>query len=300
MLNGVINIYKEPGYTSHDVVARLRGITKQKRIGHTGTLDPDAEGVLCVCLGAATRICDMLTDATKEYLAKMRLGVSTDTQDMSGHIISERKVEVSDEAIYGCVMSFIGDIQQIPPMYSAIKHNGRKLYELAREGVEVERKPRRVKIYDIEIGDISIPYVTMRVTCSKGTYIRTLCNDIGEALGCGGAMEHLIRTRVGDFDITGASKLDYVEALMKEGRIGEILTPLTEVFGDLKSLKVNSSGSKKASNGNILEKGDISLHNIESADLEEVIITDDKGFFYGIYRFDAAGYIFRPVKMFLC
>ncbi|MBR6485868.1 MAG: tRNA pseudouridine(55) synthase TruB, partial [Lachnospiraceae bacterium] len=185
-MNGIINIYKEPGFTSFDVVAKLRGICHQKKIGHTGTLDPDATGVLPVCLGSATRVCDLLTDKTKEYETVLLFGIVTDTQDISGKVLEEHYVNLTDEDVISCVKEFTGDIMQIPPMYSAIKVDGKKLYELARQGKEVERKPRPVTIHSIDIVDISLPRVTMRISCSKGTYIRTLCHDIGNRLGCGG------------------------------------------------------------------------------------------------------------------
>ena len=183
MFDGVINVYKEAGYTSHDVVAKMRGILKQKKIGHTGTLDPDAEGVLPVCLGKGTRLCDMLTDKTKTYQAVLLLGQETDTQDTSGEVLATCPVEVSEEQIHRAVMSFVGEYAQVPPMYSALKVNGKKLYELARAGKEVERQARQVEICSIVIDKIQLPRVTMTVSCSKGTYIRTLCFDIGRVLG---------------------------------------------------------------------------------------------------------------------
>ena len=189
-MDGVIVIRKEKGFTSHDVVAKLRGILHMKKIGHTGTLDPDAEGVLPVALGKATRLVDMITDKEKTYEAVMRLGVVTDTQDMSGTVLSQTtELSVTEEELCTVVSSFVGDYMQVPPMYSALKVNGKKLYELAREGKTVERKPRPVHFYEIEILDISFPLVRFRVTCSKGTYIRTLCHDIGEKLGCGASMD---------------------------------------------------------------------------------------------------------------
>ena len=214
MVNGIINIYKEVGFTSHDVVAKLRGIVKQKKIGHTGTLDPDATGVLPVCLGNATKLCDMLTDKSKEYEACMLLGVTTDTQDMSGKVLENKQVSCTQEEAREAVLSFIGEYDQIPPMYSAIKVNGKKLYELARNGIEIERKPRRVEISHIEILECSLPEIHFRVSCSKGTYIRALCADIGDKLGCGAAMKSLIRTRVGTFVIEEAWKLSEVEKMV--------------------------------------------------------------------------------------
>ena len=200
MIHGIINVYKEKGFTSHDVVAKLRGIVGQKKIGHTGTLDPDATGVLPVCLGKATKLCDLLTDKDKTYEAVMLLGMTTDTQDITGRILEEKSTEtLTADKVREVIESFIGDYDQIPPMYSALKVNGKKLYELAREGKVVERKARPVKILDIRIIEMDLPRVRMEVSCSKGTYIRTLCHDIGEQLGCGGCMESLIRTRVSTF-----------------------------------------------------------------------------------------------------
>ena len=169
MIHGVINIYKEKGYTSHDIVAKLRGILRQKKIGHTGTLDPDAEGVLPVCLGGGTRLCDMLTDKDKTYRAVMLLGKETDTQDISGTVLKEMSVTVTEEQVKAAAESFIGDYEQIPPMYSALKVNGKKLYELAREGKTIERAARPVRILELTIEEINLPRVTMTVTCSKGT-----------------------------------------------------------------------------------------------------------------------------------
>ena len=176
MINGILNIYKEKGWTSHDVVARLRGIVGQKKIGHTGTLDPDAEGVLPVCLGRATKVCDLLTDKDKTYETVLLLGKTTDTQDISGAVLAERQTAgVTEEDVLGCIRSFIGEYDQIPPMYSALKVGGKKLYELAREGKTVERRSRKVLIHDIRVKEVFLPRVRMEVDCSKGTYIRTLC-----------------------------------------------------------------------------------------------------------------------------
>ena len=187
MIHGIINVYKEKGFTSHDVVAKLRGIVGQKKIGHTGTLDPDATGVLPVCLGKATKLCDLLTDKNKTYEAVLLLGKTTDTQDITGEVLEEKSTEaLTEEKVREAIEGFIGDYEQIPPMYSALKVNGKKLYELAREGKVIERKARPVKILDIQILEIDLPKVRMEVSCSKGTYIRTLCHDIGEKLGCGG------------------------------------------------------------------------------------------------------------------
>lgn len=218
MRNGVINIYKEQGFTSHDVVAKLRGILKQKKIGHTGTLDPDAEGVLPVCLGSGTKLCGMLTDRDKTYEAVLLLGQSTDTQDISGTVLERAEVSVTEETAGEAILSFVGAYEQIPPMYSALKVGGRKLCDLARAGQEVERKARPVVIYGIEILEVCMPRIRMSVSCSKGTYIRTLCHDIGEKLGCHGCMEKLLRTKAGQFLLEDSLRLSEENGSgMKEG-----------------------------------------------------------------------------------
>ena len=217
MINGIVNIYKEKGYTSHDVVAVLRKVVGQKKIGHTGTLDPDATGVLPVCLGRATKVCELLTDHDKTYEALLLLGKTTDTQDISGEVLEERDPgDLTEEEVRSCIESFIGEYDQVPPMYSALKVNGKKLYELAREGKIVERAARRVQIFDIEILSIALPRVTMKVHCSKGTYIRTLCHDIGQKLGCGACMEKLTRTKVSRFEIKDSLTLAQIEVLKKD------------------------------------------------------------------------------------
>lgn len=194
MINGIINVYKEWGFTSFDVVAKLRGILHERKIGHTGTLDPEATGVLPVCIGNATKVCELLTDKDKVYRTVMHLGITTDTQDMTGTVKEDRSREAAllkEQTVEAAILQFVGDYEQIPPMYSALKVNGKKLCDLARAGIEVERKARTVKIFSIEIEKINLPYVTMQVHCSKGTYIRTLCADIGEVLGVGACMESL-------------------------------------------------------------------------------------------------------------
>ena len=213
-MDGIINVYKEPGFTSHDVVAKLRGILHMKKIGHTGTLDPDAQGVLPVCLGKATKLCGMITDWGKTYEAVMLLGKTTDTQDISGSVLSVSEVNADERKIIDVIISFVGGYEQVPPMYSALKHNGRKLYELARQGIEVERKSRHVDIGFIKINEMNLnddeKTVTFTVACSKGTYIRTLIDDIGKKLGCGACMLSLKRTRVGQFEIDDSLTLNQI------------------------------------------------------------------------------------------
>lgn len=297
MINGVINVYKEKGYTSHDVVARLRGILKQKKIGHTGTLDPEAEGVLPVCLGNGTKLCDMLTDKRKEYIAEFLFGVSTDTQDMTGTMLSKKEVDITEKEAEEAILSFLGEYDQIPPMYSACKVNGKRLYELAREGKEVERKSRRVTIYELEILSMNLPEVKVRVLCSKGTYIRTLCHDIGEKLGCGAAMKTLLRTRVERFSLAEAKKLSEIEALAKTGSILAAVTSVEEMFSQLPAIKVKDTFKGAVQNGNPLFLRQI-VGKTGWTDEEQVrVYCGDK--FYGIYEFQVMKGSFKPVKMFL-
>ena len=306
MYNGIINVYKEKGYTSFDVVARMRGICGQKKIGHTGTLDPDAEGVLPVCLGKATKVCDMLTDSDKVYRAVMQLGIETDTQDLTGTVLSACEVPVLTETeIRDVIRTFQGEIMQVPPMYSALKVNGKKLYELAREGIEIERKARTVHFYEISILEVKLPLVRMEVTCSKGTYIRTLCHDIGEKLGCHGCMERLIRTRVGQFDRNGAHTLDEIAAIVGEGRLSEILVPVDEMFAALRSFATADDHAKKlAENGNPLKPAQIreigeTASGGDFAEDEEFRLYLDDGTFVGIYQYRPSQNLTRPVKLFL-
>lgn len=300
MINGIINVYKEAGFTSHDVVAKLRGIVKQKKIGHTGTLDPDAVGVLPVCFGNATKLCDMMTDKSKEYRACLKLGVITDTQDMSGKMLEQRIVDVTIEQVEQAVKSFIGGYDQIPPMYSALKVNGKKLYELAREGKEIERKPRHVEIPYIEIEEIAIPEVRFTVGCSKGTYIRALCADIGEKLGCGAAMASLERTKVGSFRIEKAYKLSEIEQLMKENSIADIVLESDKVFEEYKAVNVKPEFDKVLFNGNKLYIEQLDLKEKMWFDNEEnVRVYTSDGEFKAVYTFYKQERGFKPYKMFL-
>ena len=307
MINGVINIYKERGFTSHDVVAKLRCILKQKKIGHTGTLDPDAEGVLPVCLGKGTRLCDMLTDHSKVYEAVLLLGQSTDTQDVSGNVLQEAPVDVSEEEVREAIMSFVGPYDQIPPMYSALKVNGQKLCDLARAGKEVERKARPVEIYEIQIEEIHLPRVRMTVSCSKGTYIRTLCHDIGEKLKCHGCMESLLRTRVGQFLLKDSLTLAQVEAYRNENRITEIVMPVDQVFSDCPALKLTKEAAKLGYNGNPFTSTQALTENDQLVEKSSDIsldggkwfrVYDPEGVFIGVYAYDSKRDQFRPEKMF--
>lgn len=249
MKSGIINVYKEAGYTSFDVVAKLRGILHVKKIGHTGTLDPDATGVLPICIGKATKVCDLLTDKDKSYTTTLLIGKSTDTYDISGTVTNESEVNVTENEVINAINSFLGEIEQIPPMYSAIKVNGKKLYELARQGKVIDRQARKVTIYNIEVIDISLPRIIMRIDCSKGTYIRSLCNDIGEKLGCFGCMESLVRNKVGDFDIENAIKIEEIEKIYNENNIDKVLLPVDYVFSSYPKGVILDDSKKYALNG---------------------------------------------------
>ncbi|MBQ5566249.1 MAG: tRNA pseudouridine(55) synthase TruB [Oscillospiraceae bacterium] len=226
MPSGIIIINKPAGWTSMDVCAKLRGIFHEKRVGHAGTLDPMATGVLPVFVGQATKAVSFAESGEKEYLARLRLGLTTDTQDTTGTVLSELPVTVTEEDLRAVLPRFTGEIAQIPPMYSAVKVQGRKLYELARKGAEVERKPRAVTIFSLELlGQTGKNEYALRVRCSKGTYIRTLCHDIGAVLGCGGAMSALERTMAAGFTLSEAVTLEQVQA-QKES----LLRPTDSLF----------------------------------------------------------------------
>ena len=294
-MDGVLNIRKEKGYTSFDVVAKLRGILHMKKIGHTGTLDPEAEGVLPVVLGKATKLVDLLTEKQKTYEALLHLGLETDTQDMTGTVLEEKPVEVTEEEVRTVIRSFLGEQQQIPPMYSALKVDGKKLYELAREGKTVERKPSAVQFYEIEIKKIELPYVRFSVTCSKGTYIRTLCHDIGQKLGCGGCMEELLRTRSGNFVWEDSMTLAEVEEAVKDGTIEDRVIRIGQVLKDYPEIFCTREGDRLLKNGNALTE-----YFVKGSHKEGWIrMCDSQGEFKGIYQWDEAKNRYQPQKMFL-
>lgn len=304
MYHGIINVYKEAGYTSFDVVAKLRGVLKQKKIGHTGTLDPNAVGVLPVCLGSATRLCDMLTDKEKEYEAMLRLGIMTDTQDISGRILQEKPVTSKEAEVTAAILSFVGEYNQLPPMYSAIKINGKRLYESARAGKEIERPTRKVNIREIEILSLTLPEAAIRVKCSKGTYIRTLCHDIGAELGCGATMTHLIRTRSGDFTLDKAYTLQQLVALEEEARIPEVIHKIDEILSYLPAITIPESHYKLLRNGNPLSGNLINRHISTDEKIPDkntdvkVRVYSHTGQFYGIYQYQKSKNFFYPFKMF--
>ncbi|MBR1865068.1 MAG: tRNA pseudouridine(55) synthase TruB [Lachnospiraceae bacterium] len=313
MYHGVINVYKESGFTSFDVVAKLRGILRQKKIGHTGTLDPEAEGVLVVCLGKATRLCEVLTDKDKSYEATLLLGKRTDTEDSTGTVLSQQEVSVSEQEVREAILSFVGGYDQIPPMYSAIKVHGKKLYELARAGIEVERAPRHVMIHAIEIESMELPYVRFRISCGKGTYIRSLCRDIGDRLGCGGIMDKLVRDSVNAtetgriFTKEDALTLQQIEELERAGSLEKYILPIDSLFPKLERRYVTTAGHKKLYNGNLLKAGDFAGDRSRQgeddsmicADGTECLVYDEKGTFTAIYRYHASIRAWKAAKMFL-
>lgn len=301
MINGIIVINKEKGYTSHDVVARLRGILHTKKIGHTGTLDPMAEGVLPVCIGGATKLCETFTGHDKEYEAVMLLGGTYDTLDVTGQLLETREVMSTAEEIEAALKSFIGGYDQIPPMYSARKINGKKLYDLARSGITVERPPVFVNIYDISIVSIDLPRVRIKVKCGKGTYIRSLIDDTGKKLGCGAAMESLTRTRSGDFTLEGAHTLSEIEEAAKNDKISDVIITLDEVFSDLPAYEPSGDLVKFVRNGNVLPGRKVrdAMSQKRPKEGDRIRVCDATGKLCGIYEYKIAGDIFKPYKMFL-
>lgn len=300
MINGIINVYKEAGFTSHDVVAKLRGILKQKKIGHTGTLDPQATGVLPVCLGNATKVSDVLTDKSKTYEVVGLLGLVTDTQDIYGSTIETHDVNVKESELIWAIQSFVGEYEQLPPMYSAIKVNGKKLYDYAREGKEVERKTRKIVINHIEIKEIDLTLNTFKmiVDCSKGTYIRTLIHDIGQKLGCGACMKDLVRSRVGDFLISSSLTLDEIEEISKDKLIDSVLIKVDELFPDYEQINVLKDFSKLLYNGNYISQNNIKEFVFDK-DYDKVKVYDWQNNFIAIYQYDKEKEVFKPFKMFL-
>lgn len=297
MINGLINVYKEKGYSSFDVCAVMRGISGQRKVGHTGTLDPNAEGVLPICLGNATKLCDMLKDKRKEYVATFMLGKRTDTLDIWGTVLEERAPKVSEDELRKAIMSFEGGYDQLPPMYSAKKIDGQRLYDLARKGREVEREAVFVKIHKIEILDIKYPEVTIKVDCGKGTYIRSLCEDIAYKCGEIAVMTSLTRTRVSDFVIEEAYTIDKLTEIKNRGELLSVVKPTDFAFMDYDKITVLKSYRKYIDNGNKLSFDMID----KKKDFEEgeiVRIYNDDEEFVGLYLYSRALDALKPYKMF--
>ena len=309
MLNGIINVYKEVGFTSRDAVSKLTGILRQRKIGHTGTLDPAAEGVLPMCIGKATKLCELLTDHRKQYIAEIKFGIATDTEDVTGEIVEETgfsnewyKEHLSEAVLSKVISGFIGRQLQTPPMYSAKRVGGKRLYELAREGKVIERKPCEITIYSIEIKniDVSRREATIVVDCSKGTYIRTLCKDIGNELGCKAAMKSLIRTKTGDFLLENSYKLDEIEKLVKENRVSEIIIPIEDVFKNLQRVDVSGYAGILLENGGIIKADAVKpdIEALEPKNGEKFRMYNDEGEFKAVYSYNGDINAFKIDKMF--
>ena len=349
-MDGIINVYKEKGYTSHDVVARLRGITKEKHIGHTGTLDPAAAGVLPMCLGAVTKACELLTEKGKEYETILLLGIETNTEDATGEIVSSGDVSgITDDMIIEAVKSFEGDISQVPPMFSATRINGQRYYDLARKGVEIEREAKQVHVSSIEIisditrcllsqkeafapypdtnlakfaeepdpeegrwhwenndirkdenKDIPVIRVALRIACEKGTYIRTICADIGRKLGCGGCMERLLRTRSGAFKIEDShslAELEEIFAKTSSQEIQNVLLSADTCFMEYPALHCKEKYDSVLLNGNLMRMRHFKEY-IEVADLINRVY-DSHNDFKALYEWVEERKLYRPIKVFI-
>jgi len=283
MLIGIININKPSGWTSHDVVAKIRRLTNAKA-GHTGTLDPAARGVLPICLGSATKIADYIMAADKEYIADIIFGAATDTLDAEGAITATAPADFDAARLEAAIAGFRGDIQQLPPMYAAIKVGGKKLYELARQGKSVERQPRQVHISKIDIIETDIPKsAKIRVACSKGTYIRSLCADIGEALGTLAHMGGLIRTRSGNFAIEDTWEIDELVKLAEKGEIARAVMPIDAIFPDYPKVQISPAGQKFLQNGNLVHIRFTDSRNPSSG--ENALVYDAEGKLRGMHQY---------------
>lgn len=249
-MNGILLVDKPAGFTSHDVIAKLRGILKERRIGHSGTLDPMATGLLTVFLGRATRAVQFAENQNKVYDGALRLGITTDTQDITGTVLTHTEHSIGEDELKEVFSRFVGELKQLPPMYSAVKKDGKKLYELARKGVEVEREPRDVTIYSLEYTGRQGEDFLFRAACSKGTYIRTLCHDIGRTLGPGAVLTSLRRREAGQFSVKDAHTLEEISEAAAQGRAGELLFPVDRLFQEHPAVTVNAADEAKCRCGN--------------------------------------------------
>lgn len=300
-MNGILNILKPTGMTSHDVVSRVRRMAKMKKVGHTGTLDPNAAGVLPICLGRATKIAELILSKEKTYIAELTLGIQTDTYDSFGKIIEKKDpTHIKEEEIYRAFKKFEGEITQIPPIYSAIRVDGKRLYELARSGqTDVEIKSRNVIVKDIKIKSIDKEKVLFEVTVSKGTYIRSLCKDIGDELGIGAYMSFLIRTKSGEFEIKDAYTLEELEEIAEEDKLQEILLGIDYPLVNYKEIEVKKSAYKAFSNGNtIYQKGLIINQKYYDEELVKVYI-DHKFCAIGKIKVEDDSILLKSHKLFI-
>ncbi|EDK33476.1 tRNA pseudouridine(55) synthase TruB [Clostridium kluyveri] len=289
-MDGILNINKPEGMTSFDVVRKVRFMLKNEKVGHTGTLDPMASGVLPICVGRATKFADYMVESKKIYLAELRLGITTETYDREGSVVNTRGVYLKKKDIIEEILSFQGEIEQVPPMYSALKVNGRRLYELARKGIEIERKKRKITIYSIDIVNIELPYVSFKVTCSKGTYIRSLCNDIGNNLNCGGTMWNLKRLSTGNFNIADSIALEYLDS----ENILKYIIPIDKALYGYPEVLVEDEYVKKILNG-ISIKDESFLSKTIKDKLYRVYIEGNKFIGIGMNK----DFQFKMVKLFV-
>lgn len=297
-MDGILNIRKEKGFTSHDVVAIVRKTLQTKKVGHTGTLDPDAEGVLPICVGKATKLSEIIMHGKKQYRAVVRLGITTTTEDASGEVLEQKPVVFDETEITNVVQQFVGEIEQIPPMYSAIKVNGKKLYELAREGKEIERKARNVTIHQMQITKFLPPdRLEIQVDCSKGTYIRTLCSDIGKRLGCGAHMESLLRTETSGFTLENAITLDTLKEMAEQGQAEQALLSMTEALKDYPQAVVSAKWEKMLYNGGKIHEH--AYHCPQQLQAQEIVtVFDSHKNLVGLYQVqDEHELLLKPFRM---
>jgi tRNA pseudouridine55 synthase len=299
-MDGILNINKSPGMTSFSVVARVKRLSGERHAGHAGTLDPQATGVIPICLGQATRIIEYLFEQTKTYRTEVELGISTDTYDSTGQIIQVKNTDsITLERIEAALAGFRGAILQTPPMYSALKYRGTPLYKLARSGIEVERKNRQAQIHSLEILDWQPPVITLEITCGKGTYIRSLAHDLGEELGCGANMKSLIRTKVGRFDIRDAITLSQLEETCRNGLLQEQMYPLDFVLPSFSAIVVNEEQKTLLIHGmpvSLQQKQDFGTTNLKKTLFFRAYSGD--GHFLGMVKYDPENRLWRPDKIF--
>lgn len=294
-MNGILCVNKPAGFTSFDVVAKLRGILQTRKLGHGGTLDPMATGVLPVFVGNSTKACDIMPDNTKSYRAGFRLGEVTDTQDVTGEVLSRSDMAVSEDMLRETVPHFVGNIMQLPPMYSAVQVNGQRLYDLARKGVEVEREAREIQVSSIDIisYDAEKREGVLDISCGKGTYIRTIINDIGEKLGCGGIMTSLVRTSSGGFTLADCFTFEQIQQAKDEDRLEELILPIERVFAKLPKLRLNEAQTRMYRNGVKLDLKRV--YNIKQGMTDYAVFGND-GKFIGTALADFENDILRVAK----
>lgn len=299
-MNGVLLIDKPKEFTSFDVIAVIRGLTGQRKAGHTGTLDPNATGVLPVLLGSATKAQDLIPNHDKEYIAEFLLGVTTDTLDIWGKELTRAEPDVSREQVEAALPSFTGEIEQLPPMFSAVQKNGQRLYDLARKGIEVERETRRVTVYSLKLLGFNMEAQrgTLSVSCSKGTYVRTLIDDIGKSLGTGAVMTNLRRTKACGFSLESCLTLDKLKMLKEEGKIAQALMPVESLFMSFPELGVSPNQAKRFSNGGALDITCTALKSSPPRDKEVYRVRQREGGFLGLGIFNAVSNEIKIYKLF--